>query len=164
MKDQIEQDLPNFPPDVIEQWLLPFAKTDGWSPTVGRWRYLLFNTDLNYWRGISWQLEKVSIESVDFTIGAKTQVVGLIKAYVQNKQNMYALQIGQEGKERFKFQLEHLQRNGELIRPAVFVNHGQGYDIIDGNHRIAAYFSSRTLGEASQANPVQKIWVERNTH
>jgi hypothetical protein len=34
MLDQISEVLPNFPEEVIEQWLLPFAEDEGWPPTT----------------------------------------------------------------------------------------------------------------------------------
>ena len=48
MIQQIKNTLPNFPDEVIETWLLPFAVSEGWPPVIGsddipleRWGYLL---------------------------------------------------------------------------------------------------------------------------
>ena len=42
MFEQIKEDLPNFPDEVIVDWLLPFAMTDGWPPRrMSRWENLL---------------------------------------------------------------------------------------------------------------------------
>ena len=152
MKELILQDLPNFPEDVIAQWLVPFAETDGWPPIADRWKYLLTNTNLDYWKNFTWTLEEVSFETLKLTREAESQIAGLLEAYVLGVNNIYSQQIGGNGLERFQFQLAFIKKNKQLIRPPVLVNHGKGYDIMDGNHRIAAYFALKQMEKNMQVD------------
>ncbi len=136
VREGIQEDLPNFPADVIDQWLLPFAETDGWPPDAPRWKHLLTNTDLNYWRTVNWALEEVALEELPFTSKAADQINGLIEAYVDGVQNDFALALGARGLERFQFQ-QNLLQQAVPLRSVVLVNHGEGFDVMDGNHRLA---------------------------
>jgi len=55
------EELQNFPEDVIEQWIKPYAELSGWPPKVGldgvptdRWRYLLSLKPLSWWQNGEW--------------------------------------------------------------------------------------------------------------
>lgn len=137
---QIKKDLPNFPDNVIEQWLAPFAETDGWPPVKERWRNLLINTDLGYWRSTKWEWKEVSPNTLQLSPNAENILYQLMRAYAEGENNLYAKSLGERGKERFRFQLHQLIDNGVFLYPPVLVDHGKGFEIMDGNHRLAAYF------------------------
>ncbi len=67
LKTQIIKDLPNFPEDVVEQFLLPFAEKLGWPPggcqndPSNRWKYLLLSNDLDYWRQLKWNKKTLKL-------------------------------------------------------------------------------------------------------
>ena len=60
LKTRIIEDLPNFPVDVIEQFLLPYAEDFGWPPGKrerdpnNNWKYILRKNDLTYWQKVKW--------------------------------------------------------------------------------------------------------------
>jgi hypothetical protein len=170
MIDEISNDLPNFPEEVVEQWLLPFAVDEGWPPESERWKYLLNNTDLNYWREINWQLEEVNFSDISLSNSAKLQIQGLLDAYLNGVENEYWHSLGERGKDRFQFQLHQLIDYGVFLLPPVLVDHGDSYDIMDGNHRIAAYVAWQTLQlnekfvtmlgkNPVKLNETQRIWI-----
>ncbi|MBR0931595.1 hypothetical protein JQ561_33720 [Bradyrhizobium diazoefficiens] len=58
----IKKDLPDWPDDVIDQWLLKFANQEGmgWpppDPLAGRWK-LLITHPLSWWKDVTWTQEK----------------------------------------------------------------------------------------------------------
>jgi hypothetical protein len=140
MIDRIKRDLPDFPDQVIDQWLEPLAKTDGWPPVAPRWKYLLGETDLGYWRGFKWQLLEVAFETIGLALEAESRIAGLIDAYLHGAQNVYARTLGSEGRKRFEFHFDYLTGHGQLILPPVLVESRAGLQVMDGYHRIAAYY------------------------
>jgi hypothetical protein len=58
----IKNDLPDWPDDVIEQWLHYFAQDCGWPPPepLGnhRWKGLLGGKPLSWWKKVSWKKRK----------------------------------------------------------------------------------------------------------
>ena len=168
MNTAIKRDLPNFPDQVIEQWLDPLAETDGWPPIAPRWKHLLGETALDYWRGFSWHLREVAFESIGLALEAESRIAGLIGAYLHGAQNAYALALGAEGKKRFEFQFDYLTRHSQLILPPVLVESASGFQIMDGYHRIAAYYVFKEVAKSRwvqrEARPVveaQKAWLAK---
>lgn len=56
---ELQKLLPNFPTDILEQWFLPYVESNGmpWDKegnAIGRWKYLLQNKPLHYWKNILW--------------------------------------------------------------------------------------------------------------
>ncbi len=139
MLNLIKEDLPNFPGAVIEQWLVPFAQDVGWPPLNERWSCLLKNPDLDYWRAVEWERKEVSPKTLKLSPDATASLKALIRAYTKGENNVYARNLGERGKERFQLQLHQLIDNGVFPCPPVLVDHGGGSEIMDGNHRLAAY-------------------------
>lgn len=142
----LQRTLPNFPPPILEDWLLPYAQTAGWppalddiSPPEGRWRYLLKIRPLGYWKSIRWtevtkhlsihQLEK-SYQDISVQI-----VLGALKG----QRNLYSDSI-KDLPQRFNSIVTYLRENGNFPRPPVLLAEPSGLAVVDGNHRLAAYF------------------------
>ena len=58
----LQADLPNFPTELLSEWLLPYANTEGWPPAPragddpqGRCRYLIRKKSLDYWKTVAWR-------------------------------------------------------------------------------------------------------------
>lgn len=63
----IKKDLPDFPDDVIEDWLHYFANEDcGWPPPEPpgdhRWGRLLGGRSLSWWKEVTWKKEMVKCD------------------------------------------------------------------------------------------------------
>ncbi len=141
-------DLPNFPTEVLSDWLLPYAKTEGWPPSHGyneppqkRWRYLLRNKPLSYWRSLSWEKIDRHISIHDLDIENKTTMVQMVLGAVKDHQNMFTMQIPNL-KDRFFSVVSYLREHGTIPKPPIIIKGTTGLSIIDGNHRMAAYFYS----------------------
>jgi len=163
LEETIQSDLPNFPHEVIHEWLLPFAEDEGWPPDAPRWRYLMFNNDLGYWRATDWNLELTAYENVRFTAGGEDQLARLLGAYVFNQNNEYFQQLGARWRERFQFQLNQLTTSGTLSSPPVVLERHGTIDIMDGNHRIAAYYALHHLLKNQGVENVERIIKRQST-
>ncbi len=143
LREQIKADLPNFPDEVIDVWLLPIATGRdgdgyGWPPRVedlGEWRYALKCKSLDYWRQTIWSRTEHEFNPDFFCDGSLRALVGLLGAYVKGEVNSYSNL--QNGRQRFASLVRYISQNGVVPVPVVY-EEDNGVSFVDGNHRIAA--------------------------
>jgi hypothetical protein len=140
--EQVAANLPNFPEDIIEQWMGYYAQSDGWpppNPLQGRWYALLAGRPLSYWRGVEWRLEDLSPVCMSLIAECQDLIGQIIRAHELNESNPYSEFMGAEAQQRFHRLIWFLRTNGILPRPPIILEHRGQYEIMDGNHRFAAY-------------------------
>jgi len=140
--EQVSEDLPNFPKDVIEQWIGFYAQSEGWPPSDppdGRWSSLLGSRGLSYWQNLSWELETFSPNEIQLTPDSEDLISQIKAVFTLGTQNNYSRFMGQEAKDRFHSIIWYLRNEGTLPCAPVVLKHVEGYEILDGNHRVAAY-------------------------
>lgn len=143
-ESRIKGDLPNFPDEVVRTWLYPLAKSAGWPPApFSRWDRILIHRPLSFWRSVDWEKRRVSLNQFSLERESLGRIQGLLDANVRDIQNIYAQQISNTG-ERFRRVVSYLQRHGRLPEPPVLFLRGFHYEVLDGNHRLAAYFHVST--------------------
>jgi len=136
----IKNDLPDFPDEVVQTWLLPLAKSAGWPPTpLSRWDHILMHRPLSFWRSVEWEKRRVSLNQFSLEHESLRRIQGLLDANVRGVYNIYAQQISNTG-QRFRRIVRYLQQHGSLPAPPVLLSGGFQYEVLDGNHRLAAYF------------------------
>lgn len=142
----LKSSLPNFPCEVLEEWLLPYATSEGWPPADtddsalrGRWRYLLKNMPLEFWKSLTWNKVQRHISIQDLSNSCQEVMVSMVLAAIENHNNIYSASIP-DLKERFHRIVAHIRATGNLPCPPVLICEGDGLGIVDGNHRMAAYF------------------------
>lgn len=140
LKQQITRDLPQFPPDVIEDWLIPFAARDGWPPTSSKWTPLLLNRPLWFWQSLSWEQQTVPVAQSAFDDRSWAAITGLVEAHVEGRVNAYS--SISNSKRRFYRSLKYVLQNGRLPKPPVLLHSGW-HSIADGNHRLASMHYAR---------------------
>lgn len=140
--EKVSADLPNFPEDIVEQWMGFYANSDGWpppDPLQGRWKTLLAGRPISYWRRVEWRLEELAPERMTLTVDCKNLIGQIVRAHELGEKNPYSEFIGDDANERFHRLISFLRTKGNLPRPPIILNHGGLYEIMDGNHRFAAY-------------------------
>lgn len=148
MKTQVIKDLPNFPEDVVEQFLLPYAEELGWPPgkcendPSNHWKYILRLNDLTYWRQVRWNKKTLKLFPLKLLPKDLEIVVGLMRANVQGQINIYSITMP-NSKERFERICTYLKNEGVYPRTVAIEQIGDRFRIIDGSHRLAAYFYLR---------------------
>lgn len=145
---KLKADLPNFPDEVLSDWLLPYARTEGWPPVrsaeaipEGRWRFLLRKQPLAFWSKVKWQ--KVERHLAFRDLHPQNQEIALLMVLGATKghRNLYSDSIP-DLKERFMRVVDHLKENGRLPGAPTLISETGGLSVLDGNHRIAAYLYS----------------------
>jgi hypothetical protein len=165
--EKLRVDLPDMPEEVIEGWLMTHYGRFGWPPRVDNdWRYVLRpGNDLGYLQKLRWQ-KKLFHLSVD-ALSSQDQgiIVELFRAHVLNETNAYSMMM-RDGKERFERCLAYLKANGAFPKPPILQTNSQGYWILDGNHRLTAYFFLYGYFKTNidgmpdmNVNEMQEFWV-----
>lgn len=146
--NRIKADLPNFPDEVVQTWLLRAAQHSGWPPApFSRWDKILLHRSLSFWRTVTWERRRVPVNAFTLDRESLGNIRGLLEANVAGARNVYAQQIS-DTKQRFNRILQYLQQHGRLPIPPVLLSNGYQYTVLDGNHRLAAYlcFGASLLG------------------
>src|SRR5690242_14700650 len=103
----LKETLPNFPDEVLEGWLLPYANSEGWPPAQdtnatpeGRWKYLLSGRTLSQLRGIKWREENRHLSIHELSKSHQSICVDIVLGAVQDQINLYSSSI-KDLKQRF---------------------------------------------------------------
>jgi hypothetical protein len=149
---EIKVDLPCWPDDVVEQWLLRLANRGpdtGWPPPDpldgSAWKYILGHRPLPWWQQVSWTLEEDDLEFDSLCGGTKRIVVDMLNTHVGGGPARYP--VGPDGKERFSSALRYIAQHGSIPRPLIAMRINDGISVLDGNHRIAALCFCRQARE-----------------
>lgn len=140
--------MPNFPEDVVEQFLLPYAEDFGWPPgkcendPSNQWNPILRSNDLNYWQQVKWNKKTLKLSPHKLMPEDIRIVVTMMRAHVQGQINMYSIPSF-KSKERFERICAYLKNEGVYPRTVAIEQMGERFRIIDGFHRLAAYFYLR---------------------
>lgn len=85
----IKDTLPNFPDEVIKEWLLPFAESEGWPPQLGsdgvalnRWRYLLGLRPFGLLQRLDWKKEYKHISIREIAKKSQPALVQIFEAAI----------------------------------------------------------------------------------
>jgi hypothetical protein len=137
----IKADLPHWPDDVIDQWLLRLANRGpdtGWPPPeplgTHAWKYILGGRPLSWWKNVTWSLEEREVDFGRLCQGTKRIVNNMIDGHINGNPNLYSA----DSDVRFRSALSHIAKTGTLPRPLVVMQLRDGLSVIDGNHRVAA--------------------------
>lgn len=170
--EDLKQSLPNFPDEVLADWLLPFASAEGWPPArdeesapQGRWRFLLDDRPLRYWRSLSWAQVERHVSFDDLGIESRGIMVQIVLGAVAEQSNNYTDAI-HNLRPRFWRVAEHIWHSGRLPKPPTLLAASDGLSILDGNHRMAAYlycYGYFKLDPGSElqlkTEEIQRYWI-----
>jgi hypothetical protein len=161
----IQKDLPGWPDDVVEQWLLYFANEPdcGWPPPdpLGdhRWGRLLGGRPLSWWKNVTWKKETVKCELSAFSPKAQTGIKEIRSEL--NKDNPDAIT-----KRRFDDAFRWTLNDATFPKPIIVMKITGGLSILDGSHRMAAFSALQDVPankfeelKVKKAPLEQEVWV-----
>lgn len=146
----IKNDLPNFPDEVITDWLLPIANDIGWPPVTSRWNFILLDKPLDFWKTLTWEKKKSNLDKMTYTNDALAIYYGLKDAYLFDKDNMYWKDLGFKGRNKYFKALRHIFKYGTFPKPICLLKEISGYMIVDGCHRFTAWKTSPLFIEVEE--------------
>jgi hypothetical protein len=161
----IKKDLPEWPDDVIEQWLHYFANEPdcGWPPPdplgLHRWNGLLGGKPLSWWRNVRWKKETLTCDLATLTEKARADVSDIIA-------EMNAGTADASTKRRVAQPWIYIKDNGVFPRALVAMKKADRLSLIDGCHRMAAFemiqrLTDAQLAEMGSGRPArgQDVWL-----
>jgi len=134
----ILKDLPAWPEDIIEQWLLYFANEPdcGWPPPdpLGnhRWRRLLGGRPLSWWRQVTWKPEEINCGLAGLTPRAFTGVNDIIAEMITGSADATT-------RRRVRQAYQFIMDERKFPRQLVTMRTPDGLTLLDGSHRMAAF-------------------------
>jgi hypothetical protein len=146
----IKKDLPNWPDDVIDQWLFYFANEPdcGWPPPepLGdhRWKGILGGRPLSWWRDVTWNKETVKCDVASLSKKSQAIVSGVISEVNAGKADAVT-------KRRFDHSFHFILNNAAFPKPILAMKVSSGLEVVDGSHRMSAYHYKNLVSEAEKA-------------
>jgi len=149
MEERIKADAPNIPDEVIRLWLLGFAEHRGWPPAEnGDWDLSVAGEPISFWNDAVWEKVNLDLSTLPYSRGYFDSMRGLRDAYVNNVDNQYSRDLGEDGKRRYGRCLKYIAANRVFPQPPILVLTELGeFDVLDGNHRFIAYISTERAYE-----------------
>lgn len=148
---------PNFPEEIFALWFDDRIRHNGWPPNGPEWAGFLCGRDVTTWQQVVWAKESVLIDPVALSTSAFECVKLIIEAALGGQDNVMARYIP-DTKQRFSSSLSFIQKNGVPPGIVLLLAGVDGYDIIDGNHRIAALLANWGQARLVQS-PTLKAWI-----
>ncbi len=131
------------PDEVFEMWLEPIAEHYGWpfvkpdeSKDGTKWAEVFGDHDLNYWVSVKWRFSEIAMTEKTFTDFTWFRLDSIINGCVEGIPTLFTGVA--ESKERFRACADFIRNNGRIPGPIIVLDKGNGIEIVDGNHRIAA--------------------------
>jgi hypothetical protein len=160
----VKNDLPDWPDEVLEEWLVYLANRDdtGWPPPApleGSWAAILGGRPLSWWREVMWQ--KQSIDCSLNALAPKTHdIVTSMRAEIAAQQADAVTQ------RRFNHALYYILTEGAFPKPLIGLKVNNRLLVLDGNHRVAAFTAAQLFPEATlqakgwhKVAPEQEVWI-----
>jgi hypothetical protein len=163
---RIKADLPQWPDEVIEQWLLKVANRGpetGWpppEPLKEPCKFVLGERPLSWWRAVTWRLEEHELNIDRLSASTRRVVREMIDAHIGGVSNVHTRVP--ESKLRFTAALEYVSEHGTIPKPPLAMRMRDGIIVIDGNHRVAALCVHQEQERKNGSIPLEKhkIWTD----
>lgn len=136
----LKPDLPNMPDEVIEVWLITHFNRFGWPPSSNReWRYIFgLNREFSYFQSMRWERTEIALHPRLLSPTALQTIVGLVQTHYFGQFTAFSMMS--DSRERLQNCTDYLKEHGNFPKPVILQDTPEGYEILDGNHRVTAFF------------------------
>lgn len=132
MLETILKDLPHFPEQIIADWLLPRTAELGWPPKEDTHGPMLMYHSSDWWRGIVWEKKTIVFKELALSQSCRNVCGEIISRYKGG------FDFVRESCVRINNILDFIKINNVLPKPVVLILKNGKFEIVDGNHRLAA--------------------------
>jgi hypothetical protein len=148
-----------FPEEVFSLWLDDRIRSNGWPPSGIEWAGFLSGRSPEEWQGFSWTKRMVTLSPSDLSSTSLNIAVQMFEAHILQQGNLLSAYIP-DSKTRFEGLRQFIAQNARLPAPLILLRSAGGYDVIDGNHRVAAMLSLGMTGGACAFFPQAfEAWI-----
>ena len=146
--EQARSMFPKMPQEVFDLWLRPLIELDGWpftsiyADTYGTvWFQYFVLEPIEMVAELSWERKMLPFSLRLFNPGSKTTIDWIISAHMSGiKTPVAELKNGKAGESFFRSR-KFIEDTGRVHTPVVVWEDLGDFQILDGNHRIAAAHS-----------------------
>lgn len=139
---------PKMPQDVFDLWLRPFIEEDGWpfssinDDTKGTdWFQYFVGESIGMVAQLSWERKMLPLSISLFNPESVIMINEIIEAHMCGVEKPVAkIKNGKAGESFFRSR-KFIEHKGRVYAPVVVRESSDDFQILDGNHRIAAAFS-----------------------
>lgn len=141
MLQKLKEKFPSIPEEVILSWLLPFAESENSLPDQNnKWDIRITGESLSFWNDAEWKKDKIDITKIPYSHIHNESINSLLKAYIENENNVYFEHLGESGRKRFFICFKYILENGVFpVPPILTITDKSEYEVLDGSHRFSSY-------------------------
>jgi hypothetical protein len=147
--------LPQMPEEIFSLWFDGRIKANGWPPNGVAWKGALREKSIEYWAKLQWNKCLVKIDYDLLTELSKEIIDSLTEANFHNKPNYYSDYLP-NSKSRLDKITKFIKINSKLPNPLIFIYENGKYEIVDGSHRLTAFFQ---LQKPNNLSRKQEAWI-----
>jgi hypothetical protein len=165
----IQKNLPDWPKEVIDPWLIELANDPGmgwWPPPEPygdhRWGRLLGQRPISWWKNVTWTLEKTDCGFDGLTPKARADVMDI-------RNEISGGSPGATTKRRWDNLFRYILNDGSFPVAPVVLRRPEGLSPIDGTHRMAVLSALQLIPDANfaakkLAKPAneQGVWIGKH--
>ena len=152
--------LPQMPKEIFKLWFNGRIEANGWPPSGPSWVRALREKPMTYWAELQWKKCLVKIDYNLLTESSKEIICGLADANFNNKINSYSLYPGLNSKKKLIDIINYIKKHYKLPNPLIFIYANRQYEIVDGSHRLTAFFQLQKLSkERMELDNTQEAWI-----
>lgn len=154
----LRTDFPDVPGEVMETWLLPHVRRDGfsWPPpqgdSDGPWARILAGRPVSWWQARIWRCEALPLRLEVMSHAVQFQVRRLIATAEAGQDYL------KQSRERVADMRRAIAETGTWPVPIVAYPDSDGLALVDGHHRFAALEMARAEGGMDLADR-HRVWI-----
>ena len=135
------RDLPAVPEEVFRLWLDDRIRANGWPPDGAGWDRIFFGRSSGFLKELKWVKQLVVLTPEDFGPQSLERAIEVLEANVAGRNNSVAKEVP-DTRARFDSAFEFIETHAALPEPLVLLSTFEGYEVCEGNHRVAAMLAS----------------------
>ena len=128
---------PKMPEEIFTLWLDARIKRKGWPPQGIVWQGYLCGKTIDFWQKLNWTKQEVFLSKELIGRLSWPVLTQLINGNVNGANNVVMAYV-EDSRERFAKIMAYAQANHNIPGTIILLKTGQQYEIVDGNHRLAA--------------------------
>ena len=148
---------PSFPEEVFTLWLEDRIRSNGWPPCGLEWLGFLFGESIAFWQKLHWEERIMTLGVGDLAPRSLALSTQIVEAGIGRK-NWMTDYIPNTA-ERFLSCVQFIRDNNSVPGKILLLASPDGYEVIDGNHRIAALLAVQSQFSARSMLVPLQAWL-----
>lgn len=147
------------PEEVFTLWLDGRILAKGWPPAGIEWKGFLLEHSISFWQQLEWTKQEVYLTWA--TLGSQSRPIinFLLDAHINDRPNLVTAYVS-DSKQRFQYSMKYALEHGTVPETLVLLKEGTRYDVVDGNHRVAALLALQSSQSTKERVTLpQQAWV-----